>query len=121
MELGDPVSYVWAESVSLVSTQLAQGKLRAVDRARRFTMSLSQTPPNPQRPMALVGYGYRLPAGLKTDDDFWELLCSREVARVDVTKERYDNGQVPWDGQPNPFKYACQWQGVFTGMGTSAP
>jgi acyl transferase domain-containing protein len=71
--------------------------------------------PMAQEPMALVGYGYRLPAGLKTDDEFWGLLCSRKVARVDITKERYDNGQVPWDGQPNPFKYACQWQGVFTG------
>lgn len=26
---------------------------------------------------------------------------------------RYDKGQVPWDGQPNPFKHGSQWEGAF--------
>jgi hypothetical protein len=27
---------------------------------------------------------------------------------------RYDKGQVPWDGETNPFKHASQWEGAFT-------
>jgi hypothetical protein len=47
-----------------------------------------------QAPMALIGYGFRMPSGVNDEAKFWEMLTQRQVARVDISKQRFDNGQV---------------------------
>jgi hypothetical protein len=34
--------------------------------------------------------------------------------------KRFDKGQVPWDGELNPFKHACQWEGAFINLKETA-
>ena len=56
-------------------------------------------PPRPQTSMAIVGYGHRLPGGLRIDEAFRRLLGEREIVREPVT-DRYGRGYRPVGGFP---------------------
>ena len=68
-------------------------------------------PPQPQIPMAIVGYSHRLPGGLRTDDDFWRLLSEREIVQEPVT-DRYGRGYRPVGGFSGPGRFASPWEGL---------
>ena len=68
-------------------------------------------PPQPQIPMAIVGYSHRMPGGLRTDDDFWRLLKEREIVREPVT-DRYGRGYRPVGGFSGPGRFASPWEGL---------
>ena len=68
-------------------------------------------PPQPQIPMAIVGYGHRMPGGLRTDDDFWRLLTEREIVQEPVT-DRYGRGYRPVGGFSGPGRFASPWEGL---------
>ena len=68
-------------------------------------------PPQPQLPMAIVGYSHRLPGGLRTDDDFWRLLGEREIVQEPVT-DRYGRGYRPVGGFSGPGRFASPWEGL---------
>ena len=64
-------------------------------------------------PMAIVGYSYRLPGGIETDDDFWRLLSEREIVQVPVV-DRYGQGYRPIDGLSGPGRFASEYEGLIT-------
>ena len=37
--------------------------------------------PNCEFTVAITGYSYRMPGGIRTDDDFWRLLGEREIVQ----------------------------------------
>ena len=37
--------------------------------------------PNSGMEVAITGYSYRMPGGIRTDDDFWRLLSEREIVQ----------------------------------------
>lgn len=41
-------------------------------------------------PLAVVGMSCRLPGGIKSPDDFWQLLCNQEDAITDIPPDRWD-------------------------------
>ena len=65
----------------------------------------------PQIPVAIVGYGYRMPGGILTDDDFWRLLSEREIVQEPVT-DRYGRGYRPIGGFSGPGRFASPWEGL---------
>lgn len=42
------------------------------------------------KPIAIVGMGMRLPGGISTADDFWELLINKKSGRCRVPETRYN-------------------------------
>ena len=46
---------------------------------------------SPGFPVAIVGYSYRMPGGIRTDADFWRLLSDREIVQEPVM-DRYGPG-----------------------------
>ena len=65
----------------------------------------------PQNPVAIVGYSYRMPGGILTDDDFWRLLSEREIVRDPVT-DRYGRGYRPIGGFSGPGRFASPYEGL---------
>ena len=65
----------------------------------------------PQTPVAIVGYSYRMPGGIQTDDDFWHLLSEREIVQEPIT-DRYGRGYRPIGGFSGPGRLASQWEGL---------
>ena len=61
--------------------------------------------------VAIVGYAYRMPGGIRTDDDFWRLLSEREIIREPVT-ERYGRGYQPVGGFSGPGRFASPYEGL---------
>ncbi len=51
-------------------------------------------------PLAICSYAHRLPGGLLTDNDFWELLENRKRVREDI-RSRYGRGLLPVGKYPN--------------------
>ena len=47
--------------------------------------------------VAIVGYSYRMPGGIRSDDYFWHLLSEREIIQEPVT-DRYGRGAQPIGG-----------------------
>ena len=67
---------------------------------------------NTEEPVAIVGYGYRLPGGIRSDADFWRLLAQREVVREPVF-ERYGRGHRPLGGARGfDCRFASAWEGL---------
>ena len=62
-------------------------------------------------PVAIVGYAYRMPGGIRTDDDFWRLLSEREVVREPVAA-RYGRGYRPVGGFSGPGRFASPYEGL---------
>ena len=65
----------------------------------------------PESAVAIVGYSYRLPGGIRTDDDFWRLLSEREIVREPVT-DRYGRGYRPIGGFSGPGRFASSYEGL---------
>src|SRR6187402_655020 len=68
------------------------------------------TPPD-RCQIAIVGYSYRMPGGIKTDEDFWELLTNRKIIQVPVAT-RYGKGYLPVVGQATPGRFASAYEGL---------
>ena len=62
-------------------------------------------------PVAIVGYGYRMPGGIETDDEFWNLLSEREIVREPIT-ERYGRGYRPIGEFSGPGRFASAYEGL---------
>ena len=65
----------------------------------------------PEAPVAIVGYSYRMPGGIRADDDFWRLLSEREIVREPVTG-RYGRGYQPIGGFSGPGRFASPYEGL---------
>ncbi len=65
----------------------------------------------PQMSVAIVGYSYRMPGGIRTDDDFWRLLSEREIVQEPIT-DRYGRGYRPIGGYSGPSRFASPWEGL---------
>ena len=61
--------------------------------------------------VAIVGYSYRMPGGIRTDDDFWRLLSEREIVQEPVT-DRYGRGYQPIGGFSGPGRFASPYEGL---------
>jgi len=61
--------------------------------------------------VAIVGYAYRMPGGIKTDDDFWRLLSQREIVQEPVT-DRCGRGYQPVGGFSGPGRFASPFEGL---------
>ena len=64
-----------------------------------------------RNPVAIVGYSYRMPGGIHTDDDFWRLLSGRGIVQESVVA-RYGKGARPIGGFPGPGRVASPWEGL---------
>lgn len=64
-------------------------------------------------PVAIVGYSYRMPGGIRTDDDFWRLLSEREIVQEPVN-ERYGQGYRPIGEFSGPGRFASPYEGLLT-------
>ncbi len=67
--------------------------------------------PKPEDAVAIVGYSYRMPGGIHTDDDFWRLLSEREIVQEPVT-DRYGKGYQPIGGFSGPGRFASPYEGL---------
>ena len=63
--------------------------------------------------VAICGYGYRLPGGLRNDEAVWNLLAQRDFVQEDIGA-RYGPNEVPWDGQASPHRVASPYEGLMT-------
>ena len=61
--------------------------------------------------IAIVGYSYRMPGGIRSDDDFWRLLSEREIIQEPVT-DRYGRGAQPIGGFSGPERVASPYEGL---------
>ncbi|MDE2755994.1 MAG: polyketide synthase, partial [Acidobacteriota bacterium] len=66
---------------------------------------------NSDNAVAIVGYAYRMPGGIRTDDDFWRLLSEREIVQEPVT-DRYGRGYQPVGGFSGPGRFASPFEGL---------
>ncbi len=64
-----------------------------------------------KQPVAIVGYAYRMPGGIVTDDDFWRLLSEREIVREPVT-DRYGRGYRPIGEFSGPGRFGSAYEGL---------
>ncbi len=72
--------------------------------------------PKSEDAVAIVGYSYRMPGGIRTDDDFWRLLSEREIVQEPVT-DRYGKGYQPIGGFSGPGRFASPYEGLIRGDG----
>ncbi len=61
--------------------------------------------------VAIVGYSYRMPGGIRTDDDFWKLLSEREIVREPIT-DRFGRGYRPIGEFSGPGRFASAYEGL---------
>ena len=61
--------------------------------------------------MAIVGYSYRMPGGIRTDEDLWHLLSSRGTVREPIL-DRYGRGYRPIGGFSGPGRFASPYEGL---------
>ena len=61
--------------------------------------------------VAIVGYAYRMPGGIRTDDDFWRLLSEREIVQEPVT-DRFGRGYRPIGEFSGPGRFASAYEGL---------
>ena len=60
--------------------------------------------------VAIVGYSYRMPGGIRTDADLWSLLSERGIVQESVT-DRYGRGYQPIGGFSGPGRFASPYEG----------
>ena len=60
--------------------------------------------------IAVVGYSYLLPGGIRTDEDFWKLLTDRSYVQSPI-KERYGRGFLPIGGYFGPQRMISHYEG----------
>jgi len=65
-----------------------------------------------REPVAIVGYSYRMPGGIRSDEDFWRLLRERDIVRESIAG-RYGRGYRPV-GKPSDFdsRFASPYEGL---------
>ena len=61
--------------------------------------------------VAITGYSYRMPGGIRSDADFWRLLREREIVREPIV-DRYGKGHRPIGDQSGPGRLASPWEGL---------
>ena len=61
--------------------------------------------------VAIVGYSYRMPGGIRNDADFWRLLCERKIVQEPVT-DRYGRGYRPVGRFSGPGRFASPYEGL---------
>ena len=61
--------------------------------------------------VAITGYSYRMPGGIRSDADFWRLLREREIVREPIA-DRYGKGHRPIGDQSGPGRLASPWEGL---------
>ncbi len=68
-----------------------------------------------REPVAIVGYSYRMPGGIRSDEDFWRLLREREIVQEPIT-DRYGRGYRPI-GKSSDFdsRFASSYEGLIRG------
>ena len=66
---------------------------------------------HPADAVAIVGYSYRMPGGIRTDDDLWHLLSARETVQEPII-DRYGRGYRPIGGSSGPGRFASPYEGL---------
>ena len=66
---------------------------------------------NSENAVAIVGYSYRMPGGIRSDADFWRLLQEREIVQEPVS-ERYGRGHQPIGEFSGPGRLASPYEGL---------
>ena len=61
--------------------------------------------------IAIVGYSYRMPGGIRSDEDFWRVLSCREIVQESIT-DRYGRGYRPVGGFSGPGRFASPFEGL---------
>ena len=61
--------------------------------------------------VAIVGYSHRMPGGLQSDSDFWNLLSSREIVQERIS-DRYGRGHLPIGRFSGPGRLASPYEGL---------
>ena len=64
-----------------------------------------------ETPFAITGYSHRLPGGLRTDNDFWNLLSQREIVQEPVCN-RYGKGYQPVGSESGTSRLASPYEGL---------
>ena len=90
--------------------------LHTEDAGRTGMDAASEDRSAPQMPVAIVGYSYRMPGGIRTDDEFWRLLSEREIVQEPVT-DRYGRGYGPVGGFSGPGRFASPYEGLIRDEG----
>ena len=67
--------------------------------------------PHAREPVAIVGYSHRMPGGIVSDDDFWQLLSERQIVREPIV-DRYDRGFRPIGEFSGPGRFASPYEGL---------
>ena len=67
--------------------------------------------PGSENAIAITGYSYRMPGGIRSDDDFWRLLSEREIVQEPIT-DRYGRGYRPIGGFSGPSRFASPYEGL---------
>ena len=65
----------------------------------------------PEDAVAIVGYSYRMPGGIRNDADLWQLLSEREIVQEPVI-DRYGQGYRPIAGFSGPGRFASPYEGL---------
>ncbi|MXZ49611.1 MAG: SDR family NAD(P)-dependent oxidoreductase [Rhodobacteraceae bacterium] len=60
--------------------------------------------------VAVVGYAYQMPGGIRNDEDFWKLLCDRSFIQNPI-RERYGRGYLPIGGYFGPTRMISPYEG----------
>ena len=84
---------------------------QSVDTAKALANSAMAVRQQSRVPIAVVGYSYRLPGGICTDEEFWRLLTEREIVQEPVT-DRYGQGYRPVGGYSGPGRFASPYEGL---------
>ena len=61
--------------------------------------------------IAIAGYSYRMPGGIRTDDDFWQLLSEREIVQEPIV-DRFGRGYRPIGEFSGPGRFASAYEGL---------
>ena len=61
--------------------------------------------------VAIVGYSYRMPGGIRSDSDFWDLLTERRIVQEPIT-DRYGKGHRPIGEFSGPGRLASLYEGL---------
>ncbi len=62
-------------------------------------------------PVAIIGYGHRMPGGIRTDEDFWNLLLKREIVKEYIL-DRYGRGHQPIGHFFGPSRLGSKFEGL---------
>lgn len=60
--------------------------------------------------VAVVGYAYQMPGGIRNDEDFWKLLSERSFIQNPI-KDRYGRGYLPIGGYFGPNRMISHYEG----------